>query len=190
MKRQPIHTLDISGASDGDIPTVDTASGRLKYKAAAPVSGGLTVQDENGVVATGVMQLDFQGAGVTAAAGTGEVVVTIPGGSGGGDTAWTPATLTNGWVNYGSGLPDAAYRKLSSGEVLLRGTIRSGTIGQPAFTLPAGYRPGATGEVAASGGSTSSSILTVVNFKATGAITVTVGSYFAYLDGVRFLAEA
>lgn len=43
--------------------------------------GSLTVQDENSTVATGVTQIDFQGAGVTAAAGTGEVVVTIPGGS-------------------------------------------------------------------------------------------------------------
>lgn len=83
MKRQPIHTLDITGANNGDIPTVDTASGRLKYKAAAAASGGLTIQDENGNVATGVTQLDFQGAGVTATAGTGEVVITIPGGAGG-----------------------------------------------------------------------------------------------------------
>jgi hypothetical protein len=44
-------------------------------------SVGLTVQDENGTIATGVTQLDFQGAGVTAAAGTGEVVVTVTGSS-------------------------------------------------------------------------------------------------------------
>lgn len=41
----------------------------------------LTVQDEGGTVATGVTQIDFQGAGVTAASGSGEVVVTISGGS-------------------------------------------------------------------------------------------------------------
>lgn len=45
--------------------------------------GGLTVQEENANVATGVTQLDFQGAGVTATAGSGEVIVTIPGGAGG-----------------------------------------------------------------------------------------------------------
>lgn len=39
----------------------------------------LTVQDENANVATGVTQIDFQGQGVTATAGTGEAVVTIPG---------------------------------------------------------------------------------------------------------------
>lgn len=41
--------------------------------------GSLTVQDENVNVATGVTQIDFQGAGITAATGTGEVVVTVPG---------------------------------------------------------------------------------------------------------------
>lgn len=43
---------------------------------------GITVQDENGNVGTGVTQIDFQGAGVTATSGTGEVVVTIAGGGG------------------------------------------------------------------------------------------------------------
>jgi hypothetical protein len=42
-------------------------------------SPALTVEDENGNVSTAVTQIDFQGAGVTATAGTGEVVVTIPG---------------------------------------------------------------------------------------------------------------
>jgi hypothetical protein len=50
-----------------------------------PGDVGLTVQDENGNVATGVTQIDFQGAGVTAAAGTGEVVVTITGATTGGE---------------------------------------------------------------------------------------------------------
>lgn len=49
---------------------------------AALGSGSLSVQDENGTAITSVTQLDFQGAGVSAASGTGEVVVTIPGGSG------------------------------------------------------------------------------------------------------------
>ena len=45
------------------------------------ISGGgsLTVQDESGAVATGVTQIDFQGLGVSASSGTGEVVVTVPG---------------------------------------------------------------------------------------------------------------
>lgn len=48
---------------------------------ATPAAGSLTVQDENTNISTGVTQIDFQGAGVTATAGTGEVIVTIPGGS-------------------------------------------------------------------------------------------------------------
>lgn len=49
---------------------------------------GITVQDENGTVATGVTQLDFQGANVNAAAGSGEVVVTVS----------SPATASSGEV--------------------------------------------------------------------------------------------
>src|SRR5262245_44740886 len=45
----------------------------------------LTVQDENSTVRTAVTQLDFQGGGVTATTGgDGEVIVTVPGLSGGG----------------------------------------------------------------------------------------------------------
>lgn len=55
-------------------------SRRLTQKSSGgSTTTGITVQDENGTVATGVTQLDFQGAGVTAAAGTGEVIVTVPG---------------------------------------------------------------------------------------------------------------
>jgi hypothetical protein len=64
--------------------TVNGASNLTAIALLAPSFGGggsLTVQDENGAVASGVTQIDFQGAGVTATAGTGEVVVTIPGAS-------------------------------------------------------------------------------------------------------------
>lgn len=62
----------------------------IYYRRLAPASTSLTVQDENGTVATGVTQIDFQGAVVSAAAGSGEVVVTVTGdgtGSGGGGVA-------------------------------------------------------------------------------------------------------
>jgi hypothetical protein len=64
--------------------TVNGASNLTKIALLAPSFGSsasLTVQDENSNVSTSVTQIDFQGAGVTATAGTGEVVVTIPGGS-------------------------------------------------------------------------------------------------------------
>jgi hypothetical protein len=103
--------LEPSGATDGQVPGFVNASGLWvprdtvhsvvagtnvtvdntdPFNPVISASGGgggtgsLTVQDENGTVATGVTQIDFQGAGVTATAGTGEVVVTIPGGGGGG----------------------------------------------------------------------------------------------------------
>ena len=78
-----------SGASDGSMLWAKAAdaylAGRTKRPpASSSGSASLTVQDENATVATSVSQLDFQGAGVTATAGTGgEVIVTIPGGSGG-----------------------------------------------------------------------------------------------------------
>jgi hypothetical protein len=53
------------------VETVDDSIG----EATTPYT--LTVQDENGNVSTSVTQIDFQGSGVTATAGTGEVVVTI-----------------------------------------------------------------------------------------------------------------
>lgn len=57
---------------------------------------------------------------------------------------WIPATLQNGWGNYGggeiSGWAMTAYRKIGD-EVQIRGLISGGTIGQTAFTLPVGFRP-------------------------------------------------
>ena len=47
----------------------------------------------------------------------------------------------NGWVNYDSGWPPAAYWKDPFGFVHLRGLVKNGTLGVPMFTLPPGYRP-------------------------------------------------
>lgn len=49
--------------------------------------------------------------------------------------------FTNAWANYGSGFRTLQFRKDPTGRVWLRGFITGGTIGQPVFTLPAGYRP-------------------------------------------------
>lgn len=83
MNRLNVRALDPQGNPDGHTIQV---SGN-KFIIGPPPAAGITVQDENGNIATGVTQLDFQGAGVTATAGTGEVVVTIPGGTTGGGTA-------------------------------------------------------------------------------------------------------
>lgn len=55
--------------------------------------------------------------------------------------AWTAVTFANGWVNYGGTLATAAYRKHASGQVEIKGVIKSGTLGTAAFTLPIGLRP-------------------------------------------------
>ena len=54
-------------------------------------------------------------------------------------TAWTNATLQNNWVNLGGSYSPAGYRKIGD-IVYLRGTVKTGTLGVPMFTLPVGYR--------------------------------------------------
>lgn len=47
----------------------------------------------------------------------------------------------NSWANYALGDATAAFLKLTSGLVVIKGSIKSGANGTTAFTLPAGYRP-------------------------------------------------
>jgi hypothetical protein len=103
------------------------------------------------------------------------------------DSAWTAPTLTNSWVNAGGGTFAAGYRKVGS-MVYLRGSIRSGTIGSAAFTLPAGYRPlslAVIGTVSNNAGTLMVSQLTV---SGPGAVTPAVGSNASgfYLDNLSF----
>jgi hypothetical protein len=101
---------------------------------------------------------------------------------------WVAPTFENSWVNYGGSQAEAAYRK-DGGEVLLRGTVKSGTMAQPIFTLPAGYRPAATigfGVVSSAGaGDAFGSVL--VN-AAGQVVPVAGGNTWLYLDEVRFRA--
>jgi hypothetical protein len=58
--------------------------------------------------------------------------------------AWTViSTFTNSWVDAtaNSAMQTTRYRIDPFGNVTLVGSVKSGTIGQAAFTLPAGYRP-------------------------------------------------
>ncbi len=52
-------------------------------------------------------------------------------------------TFANSWVNFGAGAVTAAFRKLPTGEVYIKGLIKDGTVGAGVamFTLPVGYRP-------------------------------------------------
>lgn len=47
----------------------------------------------------------------------------------------------NSWVNFDGGWGPAAFWRDPLGIVHLRGLIKSGTVGQPAFNLPPGFRP-------------------------------------------------
>jgi hypothetical protein len=51
------------------------------------------------------------------------------------------AQFAHGWVNFNAANEPAHYYKDAFGRVYVGGEIKSGTIGQSAFTLPAGYRP-------------------------------------------------
>jgi hypothetical protein len=99
-----------------------------------------------------------------------------------GDTAWQVPTLINSWVNAGAPNPNAGYRLLGT-RVVVRGTVKTGTVGAPIFVLPVGYRPPGTiyfatlsanalatssvdsaGNVSSNGGSNASFSLDSVNF--------------------------
>lgn len=60
------------------------------------------------------------------------------------DEAYTDATYLNSWVDYGATHNKAGYYKTLDSVVRLQGVVKSGTIGQPIFTLPTGYRPAKT----------------------------------------------
>jgi hypothetical protein len=80
----------------------------------------ITVQDENGNVSTDVTRFDFQGAGVTASAGSGEVVITIPGGGTG-----SPLTVQDENGNVGTSVTQIDFQgagvtaAAGSGEVVV-----------------------------------------------------------------------
>lgn len=66
-------------------------------------------------------------------------------------TSWSAPTFTNSWVNFGGVYQVAQYRKVGD-MVQLRGTIKTGTSGTSAFTLPTGYRPPAAAQWNVPGG--------------------------------------
>lgn len=87
-------------------------------------------------------------------------------------TAWTPATLQNGWVNTGGSWPVAAYRKIGD-NVQLRGMVQSGAVGTVIFTLPVGFRPIGSMQVpVVTGGGTYG----VITLAADGTVTASVGN--------------
>lgn len=109
-------------ANDGYVLT--TMNGVPVWLPPTGGSSSLTVQDENANVSTAVTQIDFQGTGVTASAGTGEVIVTIPGET-------LPASLIDAKGDLIVGTADnTAARKAvgSDGQVLTADAASTGGI--------------------------------------------------------------
>ena len=82
-----------------------------------------------------------------------------------GDAAWTAVSYTNSWVDMGAPFIAVAYRKVGT-SVRLRGGMKNGTLNTAAFTLPVGYRPGATAIYSC----LSNSLLGAVSIASTGVV--------------------
>ena len=110
--------------------------------------------------------------------------------------AWTPVVFQNGWANQGTGWETAAYLKDPFGFVHLKGVITGGADDTIAFTLPAGYRPGATTVNACGDAGTESPTSTVnARIAPTGTVDIQYGTTagagaFIGLSGITFLAES
>jgi hypothetical protein len=104
----------------------------------------------------------------------------------GGDQGWSPLPFLNGWGNYGSAYGPCAFRKLSTGLVLLRGLTTFGTAIE-ICQLPPGYRPGAQLLLAAEA---SPNVLCRLDLRTDGTLYHTGGtSGWISLNNICFLAE-
>lgn len=100
--------------------------------------------------------------------------------------------MLNYWLHWGAGSNEPGYWKDSFGVVHLRGLIRSGTIGQAAFILPAGYRPAAREVFPAISTATGSSALVLSRCDVTligEVIPLSGGNAYFSLDGITFRAS-
>lgn len=97
---------------------------------------------------------------------------------------WASPVLQNNWSDYGNGYAPAAYTKTSSGLVVLKGMVKSGS--GTIFTLPTGYRP-ATSEYIMFENS-SNQTMGRVDVTSSGSVAISVGSNAWYsLDGIAFM---
>lgn len=99
-----------------------------------------------------------------------------------------PVTLVspflNSWVNFDVSISNAAgYYKDLTGRVWLQGRVKSGVVGSPIFTLPAGYRPPLTVQYAVD----SNGAHGTLKVEPSGDVTLAVGTNVsASLEGVSF----
>lgn len=100
----------------------------------------------------------------------------------------TGVGFDNSWVNFGGSEQDAEYI-MAFGRVWLQGTIKTGTSGTSAFTLPVGFRPATSkGFVVVTGGTVPGRVIIATS----GTVTPTnyTGSAVATscrLDGIVFV---
>lgn len=97
---------------------------------------------------------------------------------------WITPTMLNSWVDYDSTYNTCQYYKDKEGIVHLKGLVKSGTIGQAIFTLPAGYRPSKQYLIATQ---TSPNAIGRLDINTSGNVIPTTGSnsWFS-LDNVSF----
>jgi hypothetical protein len=94
-------------------------------------------------------------------------------------------TFQGTWVNYDLAYEPAGFYRDAFGRVHLTGLVKSGTIGLPVFTLPAGYRPVARNIFAM----VSADTIGRLDVLSSGEVTPVVGSnLWLSLAGVSFLA--
>lgn len=103
---------------------------------------------------------------------------------GAGPDGWVTPLLTGGWQNYGAGYFRAGWRQTPYG-IQLRGLIKHGTVGQPAFRVP-----GPMGGLALLSGITYTNGQVVpcrISVNATGSVTPSTGANpdtWVSLDGL------
>lgn len=99
-------------------------------------------------------------------------------------------TFQNGWANLYAAVP-VAFKKDVFGNVIVRGSVQSGTIGATVFTLPVGYRPIGNYQSFHGGGQSGATNPGSYQY-VTGAGQVIVGApatnVFISLDSIRFEA--
>lgn len=102
-------------------------------------------------------------------------------------TDWISLALVNSWINYGGIEETAQYWKSPSGNVYLKGVVKSGAIPSIIGVLPPGYRPLANARFAV----VSNGAFGYILIDNLGNITVQVGNNtLVDLHGVVFAGEA
>jgi hypothetical protein len=95
----------------------------------------------------------------------------------------------NSWSNMDGPAPAGRYarfRKYPDGRVRLAGVIKTGTLGQAAFTLPVGYRPAIDHTFPAD----QNSAFGTMSIGANGWVLINTNNAFAFLDGIEFDTES